>query len=152
MPMVEDATAAEQAMHKQMQADMAQVFRTEFAAADKNSDGKLSFAEFARDIGQEAWPADVDGELPGDKDKDGQLSLSEYVALFDVPTYSTSILLRHTQSPTIPTAQTRTRSTPRRLRSACSHAHRVPRTGAATARGHPDNIKHIMCAALCAFS
>ena len=83
MPMVEDATAAEQAMHKQMQADMAQVFRTEFAAADKNSDGKLSFAEYARGMGQEAA---MDGELPGDKDKDGQLSLSEYVTLFDVPT------------------------------------------------------------------
>ena len=32
----------------------------------------------------------MDGELPGDKDKDGQLSLSEYVALFDVPTYPTT--------------------------------------------------------------
>ena len=151
MPVDKDAAVAEKAMHKQAQADnvMVKESKREFAAADKNSDGKLSFAEFARGMGQEAA---MDGELPGDKDKDGQLSLSEYVALFDVPTYSTSILLRHTQSPTIPTAQTRTRSTPRRLRSACSHAHRVPRTGAATARGHPDNIKHIMCAALCAFS
>ena len=70
-------------MHKQAQADMVKESKREFAAADKNNDGKLSFAEFARGMGQEAA---MDGELPGDKDKDGQLSLPEYVALIDVPT------------------------------------------------------------------
>ena len=72
-------------MHKQAQADnvMVKESKREFAAADKNSDGKLSFAEYARGMGQEAA---MDGELPGDKDKDGQLSLSEYVTMFDLPT------------------------------------------------------------------
>ena len=85
MPVDKDAAVAEKAMHKQAQADnvMVKESKREFAAADKNSDGKLSFAEYARGMGQEAA---MDGELPGDKDKDGQLSLSEYVALIDVPT------------------------------------------------------------------
>ena len=83
MEMDKDATAAEKAMHTQMTADMTKESSQEFKISDTNSDGKLSFAEYARGMGQEAA---MDGELPGDKDKDGQLSLSEYVTLFDVPT------------------------------------------------------------------
>ena len=85
MEMEKDATAAEKAMHTQMAADMVKDAKQEFAASDKNSDGKLSFAEFAHGMGQEAAEG-LGGFSDLDKDKDGQLSLSEYVTMFDLPT------------------------------------------------------------------
>ena len=122
-------------MHKQTQADMVKESKKEFAAADKNNDGKLSFAEYARGMGQEAA---MDGELPGDKDKDGQLSLSEYVTLFDVPTDPAAhTVTDDTDGPN--THEEHAEALKVRM-TLCSHAHRVPRTGAATARGHPDSF------------
>ena len=74
-------------MQKQMQADMDKDAKQEFAASDKNSDGKLSYAEFTHGVGQEAAEG-LGGFSDLDKDKDGQLSLSEYVTMFDAPTDS----------------------------------------------------------------